>query len=488
MGAIDFGNHNKNFRDPTKTSLHKIIRSSFLEVLNEKEQKGQKVPFHVQREFERYLSCGVFAHGFVRLKCTFCKNEKLLAFSCKGRTLCPSCTGRNMADSAKRLVEEVIPPIAVRQWVLSLPFKQRYYLAYDPKLNTQILNCIIRAISSFYKRKAKRRYGVSNVKTGSITVIQRFGGALNLNTHFHILFTDGVYNENGHFFPMSPSDEDIENIIGKLKKRIDRILKKKGIVEDLDPEETDPDLDRGEAYHRQSVLNLVEEKNGFQRPTEVGKVYDPPFETFKGPKCAYLDGFSLHANSRIPGHARGALEKMCRYILRGPLSQSRILLSNNRVILKLKTPYKSGTTHLSFTPEQFVGRLMALIPPPRMNLIRYHGVFGANYKKRKKITKKAKELSEKKKHRSKSPRQNKYRTPWAELLKHVFLKDALTCERCGESLEYVATIKDPYIAAKILKHLGYSVEYQKFDNPRAPPEGDYSDSSFPSLFNQESSW
>lgn len=227
----------------------------------------------------------------------------------------------------------------------------------------------------------------------------------------------------------------------------------------------------------------------FHVQRELGKIYDPPFEVYKGPKCSYLDGFSLHANSRIPSHARGGLEKMCRYILRGPLSQSRIQLTDsNRVLLRLKTPYKSGTTHLSFSPEQFVNRLIALIPPQRMNLIRYHGVFGANHKKRKVVTKKARELSEKKKEKKKNTSTSKYRTPWAELLKHVFLKDALTCSRCGETLEYVATIKGPNVAIKILNHLNYPTALQKFDNSRAPPFDDFSDLHFSDFFSQETSW
>ena len=489
MEAFKLSYHEEVQRDPTQSSLYKVINKTYKKVLFEKEQRGESNPFHVQREFEKYLTCGVLAHGFVRLKCSFCTNEKLVPFSCKGRTLCPSCTGRNMADSAKHLVEEVIPAIPIRQWVLSLPYKHRYFLAYDKKLNTQILNTVIRAISTFYKKGVRKRYKIEKGKTGSITVIQRFGGALNLNTHFHILFTDGAYNESGHFFPFSPKDQDIEALLIKIKTRVNRILSKRGILDDLDLEELDPELNSGKDYHAQSVLNLVDEEGRFQRPTEIGKKYDPPFEILRGNKCGYLDGFSLHANSRIPSHARGGLEKMCRYILRGPLSQSRIQAAKNgRVILKLKTPYKSGTTHLSFSPEQFIKRLMALIPPPRMNLIRYHGVFAANHKKRKSITDKAKRLSEKKNKRKEIPKKKKYRTPWAELLKHVFLKDALTCNRCGESLEYVITIKDPRVAIKILDHLNYPTELQSFDNSRGPPTQELFESSPSDFFCQETSW
>jgi hypothetical protein len=40
-----------------------------------------------------------------------------------------------------------------------------------------------------------------------------------------------------------------------------------------------------------------------------------------------------------------------------------------------KTPYRDGTTHLVIESLDFMARLAALVPPPRMHLTRYHGVF-----------------------------------------------------------------------------------------------------------------
>ena len=41
----------------------------------------------------------------------------------------------------------------------------------------------------------------------------------------------------------------------------------------------------------------------------------------------------------------------------------------------LKTPYRDGTTHVILEPEDFIARLVALVPKPRAHLTRYHGVF-----------------------------------------------------------------------------------------------------------------
>lgn len=477
--------------DPTQNELYKIIDSSHKSTISKKESHGQKVPFHVKKEINNYLKCGVLEHGFLRFKCSQCSHEKFVAFSCKGRTICPRCTGRVMASTAKNLVNDVIPPVSVRQWVLSLPYKHRYHLAYDKRLNTKVLNCIIRAISTFYKKRAKFLYVNENYKTGSIAVIQRFGGALNLNTHFHILFMDGVFNEQDFFLPVIPQNEDIHKLVKTLKVRINKIFKKEGLSEELLPEEAAGE-DKGKAYHQLSILNLVEDKKGFSKPLEVGKLYDPPFEEFKGNRVGYCEGFSLHANSKIPGHARGALEKMCRYILRGPLAKSRLeRLDKGRVLLRLKTPYKSGTTHLVLTNDQFMSRLIALIPPKRMNLIRYFGVFGANHKKRKAVTRQAKDSGKGKLKEKKEGKKKVYRTPWAQLLKHVFQEDVMACSKCAGTLEYVATINDTIVAKKILDHVLSGRERDSTESARGPPEIDLEplyDTFDDFTFDQQSHW
>lgn len=53
------------------------------------EASEKRPPKHVSAEFEAFLKCGVLAHGFLRLSCTDCKREKLVAFSCKKRGFHP---------------------------------------------------------------------------------------------------------------------------------------------------------------------------------------------------------------------------------------------------------------------------------------------------------------------------------------------------------------------------------------------------------------
>ena len=461
-------------RNPREDDLHKIIRENYLQVIADKELADITLPFHIKREFRKYIKCGILAHGFARFNCKLCNKDKLVAFSCKGRTICPSCSGRRMADTAKHLVENVIPKVPIRQWVLSMPYKHRFLLSRDSKFLSRILAVCHRAISSFYTKKAKAK-GLVNPKVGAISIIQRFGGALNLNIHFHSLFMDGVYYENEYggqcFFEIIPTDQDILDLVVKIKKRINRCLDKR------EQFETSCENNELDTLKSQSVLNLVSTN---QRPELIGKMYQSQFEEFAGKKCAYLDGFSLHANVKIPMNNRSALEKLCRYVARGAIPKERVTFERNQVLLKLKTPYSDGTTHLKFTPEQFIRRIIALIPPPRQNFIRYYGVFGARHRNRKEITSKVAE-------QKKKTKKKVYRTPWAELLKRVFKYEVDYCDSCGGKLQLIASITSPVACRKILNHLGLDSEMTEASRPRGPPPGDLFDSSFEDV-NQEYNW
>ncbi|HZI08223.1 MAG TPA: transposase zinc-binding domain-containing protein [Archangium sp.] len=77
----------------------------------------------MERDFARYLECGVLAHGFARVRCESCKDELLVAFSCKGRGVCPSCNAKRAHVTAAHLVERVLPHVPYRQWTLSFPHR-----------------------------------------------------------------------------------------------------------------------------------------------------------------------------------------------------------------------------------------------------------------------------------------------------------------------------------------------------------------------------
>jgi hypothetical protein len=181
-------------RSPARHILHQIVRDHFESFRAEaaRLRHGDGLPAFVEREFREFLQCGSLAGGFARLQCRACHHDRLVAFSCKGRGFCPSCGGRRMTERAAHLVDHVFPPVAVRQWVLSLPFRLRYLLAWDHDLARAIGGLFMRAVLGFLRRR-RRAAGTDGGRSGGVLVIQRFGGALNLNVHFHALVLDGVF-------------------------------------------------------------------------------------------------------------------------------------------------------------------------------------------------------------------------------------------------------------------------------------------------------
>jgi serine/threonine protein kinase len=110
---------------------------------------GLVKPF-VRAELERYLDCGLLCRGFAHLACTGCKERRLVAFSCKGRGFCPSCMGRRMAQTAANLVDHVLPPVPLRQWVLTLPFPLRARLAFDGRLLGAVCRLFVDSVLLWY--------------------------------------------------------------------------------------------------------------------------------------------------------------------------------------------------------------------------------------------------------------------------------------------------------------------------------------------------
>jgi len=86
-----------------------------------------------------------------------------------------------------------------------------------------------------------------------------------------------------------------------------------------------------------------------------------------------------HAAVRCAADDRQALEQLCRYITRPALANERVQTNAaGQVVLKLKTAWRDGTTHLVMSPLEFMQRLVALVPRPRLHLIRFHGVLAPN--------------------------------------------------------------------------------------------------------------
>lgn len=186
---------------------------------------------------------------------------------------------------------------------------------------------------------------------------------------------------------------------------------------------------------------------------------------------AKLSGFSLHAGVAIKANQRDQLERICRYIARPAISSQRLSLTpQGKVRYELKKPYRDGTTHIIFEPIDFISKLAALVPIPRVNLIRFHGLFAPNNKYRDAIVPGKKEQATVDTD-IKTESEKRIAMNWAMRLKRAFDIDIKTCEVCGGNVKIVACIEAPTVINKILKHLQFLPSNDQLALPlnRAPP-------------------
>jgi hypothetical protein len=295
---------------------------------------------------------------------------------------------------------------------------------------------------------------------------------------------DEVYRSDAEGEPESieaaaPTDEALHALPHTVIARLMKMLTRRGVlVEDTGPSwlaEADADGDAARTLRPLQAAAVTYRiafgsRAGQRVLTLRGAM--PREVTARQPLCADVDGFSLHAAVRVEAYERRRLERLCRYIARPALSDERIQVNAaGQVELELKTPWRDGTTHLVMSPLEFMQRLAALVPRPRLHLIRYHGVLAPNANLRARVVPQgppasghaATEVEARAECEEAEPvRARPQRTGWARLLKRMFDIDMRRCPRCGGvQVKIIAAILERAVIGKILTHLGLE--------PQPPP-------------------
>jgi hypothetical protein len=374
-----------------------------------------------------------------------------------------------MSDTAARLVDDVFPKdVPVRQWVLSLPMEIRYRLAHDGKLLSDVLAVFLRVVRGWYQRQAKGS-GYRDTRFGSVTFAQRFGSSLNLNPHFHTLALDGVYAESDgepqfHLAPIL-TDEDVCWIVETTAHRVIRLLERRGVLDGASLDRLADEEPVLAGVTAASVRGMV--ATGERAGMRVRRVLSDPWEGVRtGHLCYASRGFSLHAATCVEAGDKDGLERLCQYVARPPLAAGSLKMhSDDLLSFKLKTPWSDGTTHLILSPLELIEKLAALVPPPRKNIVRYHGVLGPHAKNRDKIVPAAEnDLGDK----IAAPK--RYRLKWSTLLARVFKIDVETCPKCGGKMKIVAALTDPASIRQYLEGTGNEANIPELAPARAPPQ------------------
>jgi len=198
-------------------------------------------------------------------------------------------------------------------------------------------------------------------------------------------------------------------------------------------------------------------------------------EDAPGPWHARIRSFDLHAAVAVCAGARDRLERLCRYALRPAVGQDRVHLSSDgQVVLELRRRWADGTAQLVFDPVEFLERLAALVPRPRINLILYYGVLAPRAAWREAVVPATvddavgpPDAARACVHGGRVGRRPN--RSWAELMERSFSFDVLACPRCAGRMTLVALIRDAAVVGRILRHLGLSDVVPKARAGRAPP-------------------
>jgi len=204
--------------------------------------------------------------------------------------------------------------------------------------------------------------------------------------------------------------------------------------------------------------------------------------------CAVVHGVNIHASAAVPARDRRRLERLCRYAARPPLAQERLSQrADGRVRVELKRPWADGTTAVVLSPEDFIARLCAAVPPPRLQLLRFHAVLAAHSSLRSLVVPKSPPqpaqdstpeaqlplftkadaapsvaVRSAPADESASPRyEGRHR--WALLLRHVFGVEVEPCAHCEGRMRLVELCASAEAATRVLRHAGPGPP------PRAPP-------------------
>jgi hypothetical protein len=312
-----------------------------------------------------------------------------------------------------------------------------------------------------------------------VTFLQRFDSALRLNVHFHTLALDGVYirgddTATGELVFRAlpePTDEDVLDVAQRTAQRVVGILSKHGrSIEGLDEEaeranERDPALSSCVgAAARTPRLRVVDRSRA--RDNE---------------RVAVVMGFDVHAGAAIDGRDRPRVERLCRYLGRPPIAQDRLeQLADGKVRYEMKKPWRDGTRFVIFEPDDLMARLCAMVPPPWLHMIRFHGVLAPNATLRKQVVSCARlssgaallkppeasvgvEQLSLFDHFGKADETGapNGRRPWAWLLRHGFAVDVTVCPQCSGPMRWLGAATTPDEIADSLARAGTGA--------RAPP-------------------
>ena len=404
-------------RKPEASELYRLVYHGRDELVRVWEDRFQPQYGVLRKEvlstFDEYLNCGLLCHGAARVYCDGCQHSDLVAFSCKKRGVCPSCSAKRAVKFADHLYDEVLEAVPNRHVVFTIPKRLRVYFRYDRALNSILFQAAWVSI--------KEVLGSECGTAAAVLTAQTAGEALNFHPHLHGCLADGNFAADGSFIPFAVIDQ--ARLTERFGERVLTSLQSRNLISDNDVAQV-----------------LSQEHTGFS--------------VWLG------EAFSDAESARF----------VARYIERGPISLEKLSIQDHIVTYCTK----DGAAH-EFDALEFLALLSSHIAKPYESLVRYFGFYSCRArgerKKRAVLTKAEKsEVSEPLAQLSEL--EARPSSSWAACIKRVFEVDPLECPKCKAGMRIVAFIKDQAAIKRIMQALNLPSFAAPEKIPRAPPPAD----------------
>ena len=428
-------------RRPERSPFYAVLHQFLDRFTREYEQRFERTfgPLRgiVSKTVERFFGCGLPEGGFARVRCDACGNETLVAFSCKQRGFCPSCSAKRAALWVEFVREQVIRPVPHRHLVFALPKVLRPAFRNRRRLLPKLALCAWKSLSVFLREDTE-----GNALPAAIVSIQTAGEFLNWHPHLHVLAPAGAFRMDGCFVHSSVFDTVV--LRGLFQANVLSLLLKERMIS---PE-------------------LVERMKDWRH-----------------------SGFHAYAGEEIPD-IEDAL-RVGLYMVRGPAATSRLRADpaqepKVRYLAKGTIPdhgeERVSSVHRDFDSLEWIARLTSHIPERGTQLVHYYGAYSNAHRgiahRRKAFIEVPPEDEPYNPPEPDSPWLAARRKSWARLIRRVYEVDPLLCP-CGKRMRVVGFITQAHVIRMILDHIRRRFDPLKLPGRSPPLLDDFCPDPFP---------
>jgi hypothetical protein len=366
----------------------------------------------VERVLREFLKCGLLEHGFARLWCSECRRSVLVAFSCRGRSFCPSCEKKRQLLWAEWLCKEVLADLAHRHVVLTIPRLLRPLFRRRRELLTELGRCAAEAVTELVRRGLGHE-----TRPGLVVSVATAGDLVQWHPHVHMLTTDGGKSLDGSWRALPQWDA---TLLMRLFR--ERLLARLVLAHAVSPE-------------------LVKKLLAWRHP-----------------------GFSADVGETIAPTDKLRLCDTAAYLVRNPLSLRKLVYLDGQqaVLYRSRMNPSLGRNFDALDPLEWLARMSDHIPDPGQHRTLFYGVYSNRVRG-------SAQPEDREAHAGETPEPRRRCSPtWARLIAKVYHVDPLVCTRCGQPMSTIAFVTHQVAIGRILDHLGLSTPQAEKPPPSVP--------------------